>query len=381
MGEGAGQAAGAGRGAAHSPGPFAEQLRTRLLNLQRPSPALCRTPHVRSSRSPASVPSFAWNRGASEHQVHGGIGGLCYLVRMSVRVACCLFLLGLPFGAARGALPNIVFILADDLGYGDLSCYGATKVQTPNIDRLAKEGMRFTDAHSPHSVCTPTRYGLLTGRYAWRTWAKSRCVWSDDPLLIDTERMTLPKLLRSAGYAAGCVGKWHLGFGAPGQAGWLGNLGPDYNAPLKPPARNGLRLFLRHPPCRPVPARLHRKPPRCRTAQRLAAAHRSRRASGRAQLVPGTFQPHSPAPVQRRRRRPLPARRPGGSLDRKSGRMAACQSAETVFFCTSRSATSIRRSSPTRASRGKARSAFTATSSWSSIGRSAASWTRWTNWG
>ena len=163
---------------------------------------------------------------------------------MLLRLACCLLLLALPFAAARGAPPNIVFILADDLGYGDLSCYGATKVRTPNIDRLANEGMRFTDAHSPHSVCTPTRYGLLTGRYAWRTWAKSRCVWSDDPLLIDTERMTLPKLLRSAGYATGCVGKWHLGFGAPGQSGWLGSLGPDYNAPLKPgPLETGFDYF------------------------------------------------------------------------------------------------------------------------------------------
>jgi len=67
--------------------------------------------------------------------------------------------------------PNIVFILADDLGYGDLGCYGATKVKTPNIDRLAREGMRFTDAHSPASVCTPSRYNLMTGRYCWRTWA------------------------------------------------------------------------------------------------------------------------------------------------------------------------------------------------------------------
>lgn len=94
--------------------------------------------------------------------------------------------------------PNIVIILADDLGYGDLSCYGANETETPNMDRLAREGMRFTDAHSPHSVCAPTRYGLLTGRYAWRTWAGSACVWSDDPLLIETDRLTLPKMLQSS---------------------------------------------------------------------------------------------------------------------------------------------------------------------------------------
>lgn len=136
--------------------------------------------------------------------------------------ACGLWaaLLAVPHAAlAAEKPPNIVIILADDLGYGDLSCYGATKVQTPSIDRLAADGMLFSDAHSPHSVCTPTRYGLLTGRYSWRTWAKSRCVWSDDPLLIDTSRLTLPRLLKQAGYQTACIGKWHLGFGAPGEPG------------------------------------------------------------------------------------------------------------------------------------------------------------------
>lgn len=95
----------------------------------------------------------------------------------SAVMACSLFTLPQRADAARPSAvrtkPNIVFILADDLGYGDLSCYGATKIRTPNIDRLASEGRRFTDAHSPASVCTPTRYNLLTGRYAWRTWASS----------------------------------------------------------------------------------------------------------------------------------------------------------------------------------------------------------------
>ena len=81
--------------------------------------------------------------------------------------------------------PNIVVILADDLGYGDLGCYGATKVRTPNIDRLAREGMRFTQAHSPASVCTPSRYNLMTGRYGWRTWAGHGTIWANDPLLIE----------------------------------------------------------------------------------------------------------------------------------------------------------------------------------------------------
>ncbi|MHC4433389.1 MAG: sulfatase-like hydrolase/transferase, partial [Planctomycetota bacterium] len=140
--------------------------------------------------------------------------------------------------------PNIVLILADDLGYGDLSCYGATKIRTPNIDRLAEQGTRFTDAHSPASVCTPTRYNLLTGRYAWRTWASSSCVWSNDPLLIDPDRFTLPDLLKSQGYRTACVGKWHLGFGEPGMPGWDDVLGPDYNRELRPgPCEVGFDYF------------------------------------------------------------------------------------------------------------------------------------------
>ena len=130
--------------------------------------------------------------------------------------------------------PNVLFILADDLGYGDLSCYGATKVSTPNIDRLAAEGRRFTDAHSPSSVCTPSRYNLLSGRYAWRTWAKTGTVWANDPLLIEEDRFTLADLFKQQGYATAGIGKWHLGFGKPDIPGWDRVLGPDYNRELKP---------------------------------------------------------------------------------------------------------------------------------------------------
>jgi arylsulfatase A-like enzyme len=145
----------------------------------------------------------------------------------------------------RRSSPSIVFILADDLGYGDLSCYGAKRVETPNIDRLAKEGRRFTDAHSPHSVCTPTRYSLLTGRYAWRTWNGSGTLWSNDPLLIEEDRPTIASLLKSAGYATACIGKWHLGFGSPSQPGWDDLLGPDYNRALKPgPLECGFDRFF-----------------------------------------------------------------------------------------------------------------------------------------
>jgi len=130
--------------------------------------------------------------------------------------------------------PNIVFILADDLGYGDTSAYGATEVKTPNIDRLAIEGRRFTDAHSPHPVCCPTRYSLLTGRYSWRTWAKTANVWSTDPLLIDEHQRTLPAMLSEAGYQTALVGKWHLGYGRPGSPGWDDVNGIDYNGKIAP---------------------------------------------------------------------------------------------------------------------------------------------------
>ncbi|MBC8325075.1 MAG: arylsulfatase [Verrucomicrobia subdivision 3 bacterium] len=124
--------------------------------------------------------------------------------------------------------PNIVLIFADDLGYGDVGCYGATKVKTPNIDQLAREGRRFTDAHSASAVCTPSRYALLTGEYPLRanegrgTWGP--CVLSSK-LLIDTDKVTIAKVLKNKGYDTSCFGKWHLGFGK-GNIDWNGNLRP-----------------------------------------------------------------------------------------------------------------------------------------------------------
>tara|TARA_R110002095_G_scaffold197961_1_gene177272 strand:+ start:2581 stop:4149 length:1569 start_codon:yes stop_codon:yes gene_type:complete len=123
-----------------------------------------------------------------------------------------LFVLFLETAAFAGERPNIVYILADDLGYGDLSCYNAeSKIQTPHIDRLAAEGMKFTDAHTPSAVCTPTRYGILTGRYCWRTRLKYRVLDGFDPPLIKQDQTTVPSLLKQAGYDTACVGKWHLG--------------------------------------------------------------------------------------------------------------------------------------------------------------------------
>ncbi len=108
--------------------------------------------------------------------------------------------------------PNIVLIYADDLGYGDVSCYGATRVETPNVDRLAKEGLRFTDAHAPSATCTPSRYAMLTGEYAWRRPGTS-ILPGDAKLIIEPGRRTLALLLKQAGYRTGVVGKWHLGLG------------------------------------------------------------------------------------------------------------------------------------------------------------------------
>ena len=144
--------------------------------------------------------------------------------------------------------PNVVLILADDLGYGDLSCYGATKVSTPNIDSLARDGRRFTDAYSPSSVCTPSRYNLLTGRYAWRTWIQSGTAWAYDPLLIEPERFTLADLFKAHGYQTALIGKWHLGFGTPDGIGWSDIVGPDYNGELKPgPLEVGFDYFWGFP--------------------------------------------------------------------------------------------------------------------------------------
>ena len=111
-------------------------------------------------------------------------------------------------------LPNIVHILADDMGYGDPGCYNRdSRIPTPNMDRLARQGMRFTDMHSPSAVCTPTRYGLLTGRYCWRSALKEEVLYNYELPLIEPERPTVASLLREHGYHTACIGKWHLGLG------------------------------------------------------------------------------------------------------------------------------------------------------------------------
>lgn len=120
--------------------------------------------------------------------------------------------------------PNVIVILADDLGYSDLGCYGASKISTPNIDSLARNGVRFTNAYAPASTSSPSRYALLTGEYAWRK--NVGILPADAPLSIDTTAMTMPRMFSENGYSTALIGKWHLGLGTPENP-------VDFNRPIK----------------------------------------------------------------------------------------------------------------------------------------------------
>ncbi len=128
--------------------------------------------------------------------------------------------------ASKQTKPNIVLIYADDIGYGDLSCYGYSKVQTPNVDKLAAEGIRFTDSHCGAATSTPSRYALLTGQYAWRKEGTGIAA-GDAALIIKPEQHTMPRMMQSMGYKTGAVGKWHLGLGnETGKQNWNGLITP-----------------------------------------------------------------------------------------------------------------------------------------------------------
>jgi arylsulfatase A len=150
-------------------------------------------------------------------------------LRLLTLLAGTIATVGVSAHAAPASSPNIVVILSDDYGYGSLGAYGADPalIRTPHLDRLAREGRRFTAAYTPSSVCTPTRYALVTGRYCWRTSLNHGGVANTlDPLLIEPTRPTLASLLKKHGYATGFVGKWHLGYGTAPRV--------DYTQELKP---------------------------------------------------------------------------------------------------------------------------------------------------
>lgn len=143
------------------------------------------------------------------------------------RILPILALACLSAAAAETSKPNILFIMADDVGYGDLGCYGAKLVKTPTLDKLAAQGCRFTDAHSPAATCTPTRRAFLTGTYSWRQQPGSSIAPGDAAITIEPGTVTVASLMKQAGYRTGIVGKWHLGLGGEGGPNWNGDIKPS----------------------------------------------------------------------------------------------------------------------------------------------------------
>ncbi|HIG72166.1 MAG TPA: hypothetical protein EYQ46_19355 [Myxococcales bacterium] len=172
---------------------------------------------------------------------------------LCVSLVLALFSVGCGQSADRSSRPNIIVVLADDVGWGSLGSYGEPRIQTPNLDRLAREGRRFTQAYAPSSACSPTRYGVMTGRYFWRSKVNDGMVLSSNaPLHIETDRLTIASLLKDQGYRTAAIGKWHLGLGSEeGRTDWASKLVPgprsigfDYFFGLSANPRNGPHSFI-----------------------------------------------------------------------------------------------------------------------------------------
>ena len=226
---------------------------------------------------------------------------------------------GPPSQPRPGPRPNIVYILADDLGYGDLGCYNKdSKIPTPNLDRLAAEGMRFTDAHAPTSVCTPTRYALLTGRYSWRSRLKHDVLGPWGATLIAADRLTVPALLKQHGYATTCIGKWHLGWSWPTKDGQPPRSGPDrlsnvdFTKPIADgPTTRGFDSYFGVDLPNYPPYCYHRKRPHRRHPDRTQPARtQSPRTDGAGLELGGDHaRDHAPGCALYRRMRPAPSPR------------------------------------------------------------------------
>ena len=205
-------------------------------------------------------------------------------------------LLLLAAAAAAAERPNVVIVMADDMGYGDVRALNPrSKIPTPHLDRLAGQGMTFLDAHTPSAVCTPTRYGLLTGRYSWRTRLKKGVLNGYGEPLLAKDRETIGTFLGAQGYATGVVGKWHLGLGF--RQDRRGRV-RFQQAGQRRAAHPRLRLLLHHsgvarfPAVRLYPQRQdHRVPPRGAGSDQVSPLHAPGRARARSRPGEGAGRP------------------------------------------------------------------------------------------